>query len=330
MRPKRPSPFRSSRTVPLVLAATLLLAGASFAAPKPPADEKIIGGDDAPSGAYPWMTALVYTGPGTVFDNQFCGGVLIAPDWVLTAAHCVEGETTSSFEVWVGIHDLDSPGGAARRSVTQIISHPNYFSDGFDNLFNDVALLRLDAPVTGIQPIALASLASDNNVGSIVQVIGWGALDASNDPFFPTILQEVDLEIVSLSSQQSNYNNILGSIHLAAGAPPSYSEDTCIGDSGGPLFRMISGQPVLLGITSFGVGCAEPGIAGIYANILNLRSWIVSTMSSSPNAPLVAQLRKQIKKLKKRAKSARKRGKKAKAKRLTKKARKLQRRLLVL
>lgn len=306
-------------------AVSLSLAAPSVAAPNPPAQEKIVGGSKAPGGAYPWMAALVSREDGSIFENQFCGGALIAPDWVLTAAHCVKGESIDSFDVWIGLHDLEKRGGATRRRVTQIILHPNYGADRKDNLFYDLALLRLNGPVTGIAPISLASEAAHAEVGSPVRAIGWGAQGKRFDSHFPKVLRQADLQIVDLAGQQPNYQGRLGPSHLAAASLPSFTSDTCSGDSGGPLFRTISNLPVLVGITSFGDGCARPGVAGIYAHVFNMRDWITATMAD-PRAPLIAALNKRILRLKKRAQSAKKRGNFIKAKRFEKKIKRLKKR----
>lgn len=324
-------PFLLSGFASGVFALVLLFPQDAPAAPRPPATEKILGGTDAGAGAYPWMVTIAYNDSGSLFDNQFCGGALIAPTWVLTAAHCVEGETRDSIDIWVGVHDLDSTGGAVNPGVAEIIRHPNYRADQFDNLFSDVALIRLSSPVTGVAPVELASTASNNTVGSSVRVIGWGALDDSNDPFYPSILQQADLEIVGLAGQQTNYQNTLDSQHLAAAFPPNYTKDSCGGDSGGPLFRTINNQPVVVGVVSFGLGCAEQGIAGIYANVLSFRLWIDGVLASSPttgnpNATLIDSLNNKIRKLKKKLKRTSSR----KSRKLKKKLRKLRNQLSTL
>ena len=100
---------------------------------------EIVGGQEAVPGAWPWMAALVSANLDD-YNGQFCGGALIAPQWVLTAVHCVENETPSSIDVTLGKHKLTDSGGE-RINVVEIIRHPNFNSSTLDS---DVALLRLE------------------------------------------------------------------------------------------------------------------------------------------------------------------------------------------
>lgn len=112
---------------------------------------RIVGGTIAPAGTYPWFTAII---------DQFgqwkgCGGMLIAPSYVLTAAHCFQNDNASTTFVLVGAYCLtigNCGEPSERIAVSRLISHPDYSDQTFDN---DFALLQLDSPVQSISPVMM-------------------------------------------------------------------------------------------------------------------------------------------------------------------------------
>lgn len=248
-----------------------LLPPTAMAQPEPRVEPRIVGGTKSPEDTYRWIVALANTGSGSLFSRQFCGGSLIDRNWVLTAAHCVEDSTSGQLQVIVGLTDLDDTSNAEIRRVRGIFIHPGYADRGGD-LFNDVALLHLKDPVDTITPIAYSRSPGLAVPGLTVRALGWG--DTRSTPRYPTELRMVDLNLVSNASANSSYDGVLRSMHVAA---RGRGKDTCKGDSGGPLFDedgAVPGDPLLVGITSFGIGCATRTVPGIYANVGYFASWI--------------------------------------------------------
>ena len=222
---------------------------------------RIIGGRPADSNAWPWMAGLVYKN-STFTNDVFCGGSLIAKDWVLTAAHCVIDANNSDFEVIINHAQLDSHSGE-RLSVESILYHPLYNDI---NLENDLALIKLATP-SGNTPInVLAPFSSQDNANTVATALGWGA--TSNMPLsLPLDLQQVDLPIVDHSRCDKAMGDITDNM-LCAGDGLG-EKDTCFGDSGGPLvvFDTESNSWRQVGITSWGFDCASPGFFGVYTRL---------------------------------------------------------------
>jgi len=249
-----------------------LVAASSTTPPLP----KVVGGHQAPQGAYPWMTALVMRGQ-TPVNGQFCGGALIHPQWVLSAAHCVEGMSASSLDVLVGGYDLRSSTDGTRVSVSQIVIHPR-FSTVKGALVNDFALLKLSQPLTGVPVLSLVDATSQVAPGTPVKGMGWGTTSEAGRQ--SPILLEVDMNLVSLTEASEVYPG-LSEAHLAAGVPGG-GRDTCQGDSGGPLVVSDGrGGWRHAGTVSFGDGCGRDGTPGIYGNTINYRSWILQQIGTS-------------------------------------------------
>ncbi len=233
---------------------------------------KIINGNDAPQGGYPWMVALLRTNEADSTEAHFCGGTLIGPQHILTAAHCVQLlRDPTDIQVSIGERSLPYDRGI-RGDIVGYKIHPLYNEV---TLENDMAIIKLTKPVSN-QPIALAQ-ASDAalyEAGRDAMILGWGIMDPAL-PILPTTLQEAQVPIQS----DSTCSEELGRYYkpqsmLCAGIKSSSSEtgdgvDSCNGDSGGPLIIFDdSGVPKQVGITSWGFGkCANEKVRGVYSEI---------------------------------------------------------------
>ena len=243
---------------------------------------RVFGGGDAEIDAWPSMAGIVVSGDFPLEDRFFCGGSVIADRWILTAAHCMFNPLGSEIEpveirVVVGINDLLDV-TADERIVSNIFVHPQYNTGG-GTLQNDIALLEL-ANAVSVPVSTMFAGDTESLSDSLAHIAGWGATGVSQtngSEIYPNLLQDASVPIVPLArcnSAESYQGGVLDT-QVCAG----YEEggiDSCVGDSGGPLFVIENGVQVQVGITSFGNGCGLPNFYGVYTNVSAFRTWIGS------------------------------------------------------
>jgi len=245
-----------------------------------PIKPRIVGGVDAPPNAYPWMAALLISEIPEAQFAQFCGGSLVAPDIIVTAAHCVDFLPGADFiDVVVGSNDLRTVTPEQRIKIIGFVTHPGWDSI---NLLNDIAVIKLSKAVNNptlsmINPVQMDSLVP----GDLLTAIGFGVLD---DITFatPDVLQEVQLSLWDHAACNDAFA-FLGGInetHLCAGSPDNGVQDSCYGDSGGPLMANIAGEWKLTGIVSWGIGCGLPDFPGVYTKASLYVDWVASAATS--------------------------------------------------
>ncbi|MGO7346629.1 trypsin-like serine protease (plasmid) [Rhizobium ruizarguesonis] len=265
---------------------------------------RVIGGQAAKKGEWPWQVKILAPDPEQ--RGRFgghCGGSLIAPRWILTAAHCVTSgrsgkqdlfardllivEGKSKIDKVISVDGPDKPGLA----VEDVIIHEDFDRKVFAN---DIALIKLSEPAKS-KPAILAS-ASDDEVeaaGHPAVVTGWGYTKADHgwdDKYLPTELQEVELPIVPREDCRAAYRdssmrmNPIDERNVCAGYAEG-GKDACQGDSGGPLVAQRPDKRwIQLGIVSWGAGCAEAEHYGVYTRVAAFRDWIAAkTDGDVPN-----------------------------------------------
>lgn len=226
----------------------------------------IVGGVEATVGEFPYMVSLQNS-------SHFCGGSLIAPTWVLTAAHCVRGSTPR--KVVIGAHDLKDAAQAEEHTVKRVVSHPSYNARTTNY---DFALLELNTP-SAMPVVALGTqdLNAMESLETMLTVAGWGALREGGWAL-PSKLQKVDVPFVSRETCNAAYSGRITDQMFCAGYPGG-GKDSCQGDSGGPIVAYENNQAVLVGVVSWGQGCARPKFFGVYSNVAQANSWIESYLT---------------------------------------------------
>ncbi|GLD75258.1 chymotrypsinogen A-like protein [Lates japonicus] len=235
---------------------------------KAPRNTRIVGGQDTSPGSWPWQVILIKD------NGDLCGGSLINDQWVLTAAHCVTG--SPNITVILGRHSQSGPSNnEVSLGVAQIILHPSY-----NFIFNNIALLKLSAPVNFtdyIRPVCLASEDSTFYTGTNTWITGW-SVTLPNGTAFPDILQEVRVQVVGNNECACYYGPIITEGMICAG-PKSGGIAPCLGDSGAPLVIKVNDSWVQIGAASFHRGCAL-GTTG-FTRVSEYEEWISNITGSN-------------------------------------------------
>ena len=276
--------------------------------------DRVFGGNEAEPGEWPFQVALLSSSmldesAGSQANAQFCGGSLIAAQWVLTAAHCVTdgGMTVSpnSMVVLTGATSLDE---GQRYQTAEVIRHAGYDESTLDN---DIALIKLAKPADA--PTVKLIEARGNDDGK-VRVTGWGRMQDGN---FPMSLMEAELDLEPISACNegiraiyardlemilrnfaprmmysetgitSATKSIVGTMsdrltdNMICAGTTTGARDACNGDSGGPLFVEKPDGAVQVGIVSWGEGpmdadaaCGHANAYGVYTRVANYTDWI--------------------------------------------------------
>ena len=224
-------------------------------------DSRIVGGNQAPKGKYPYFVQW----------ERGCGASLIHTDIILSAAHC-NGNSVPTGVIVSAYQTGKAIDGAQARSIVERVNHPTYNSA---TQKNDLMIMRLNSPVTGVTPIALNANPQIPAAGDVLTVMGFGDLNSGSGTF-PEFLQEVNVPFVTHSKCNQQYGGQIDETSMLCAGFDQGGKDSCQGDSGGPIVRIVNGVHTQVGVVSWGDGCALANKPGVYARTSAEIKWIQS------------------------------------------------------
>ncbi|XP_065447260.1 serine protease 27-like [Chrysemys picta bellii] len=269
-----------------LLATALLATSLVQACEQPMGSPRIVGGNNAENGAWPWQVSI------REGSNHICGGSLIAESWVVSAAHCFNGNK-SAYHVNLGEYQLQNPSeNLVSVSIKEIYHHPSYTNISSSG---DIALVELERAVSFnevIRPICLPASSVEFPAGMECWVTGWGNTKYEESLEAPQTLQEVQVPLIDRDTCNSLFNTSsypddpqgidpIKQDMICAGYPEG-GKDACQGDSGGPLVCEWDNAWLLAGVVSWGVECASPNRPGVYILLPPYADWIQGYLRTIP------------------------------------------------
>lgn len=241
---------------------------------------RIVGGAVAPVGSVPWQASLAVSG-----TNIFCGASLVTDRHLVTAAHCLAGVQAGVLDmvdIVLGEYNTRDSEPGLRRKILRVIIHPQFDEE---SLRNDLAVVVLQSavPLTAgsATPICLPAANRDPPALSTATVTGFGTTSADSDSP-STRLLTVDVNILSNAACRAKNSVYSGKVvdSMMCASVPQGGKDACKRDSGGPLVADLGGRNSLVGVVSWGQGCAEASYPGVYTRVTSFRAWIDQQVKS--------------------------------------------------
>lgn len=234
------------------------------------AGSRIVGGTNADQGSIPWQVGLQ-----TSRGFNYCGGTLVGKRTVITAAHCVTGKSPSEVYIWLGGHRR-SDGSKTRIVASSITIHESY---NRRSLKNDIAIITLSSDATfnnDIRPACLPKTVASDLANVDATISGWGTLSSGGST--PDVLQTASVTTTTESECKSAYGSEYHHTEMICASDTGV--DSCQGDSGGPMTAQTpNDRSYLLGIVSWGYGCADRKYPGVYTRTPTYEDWIAARIN---------------------------------------------------
>jgi len=230
----------------------------------------IVGGDFFLPFQYPFLVSMQFGGDGKF--SHGCGGSIYNERFIVDAAHCVNGVDPASIRIVAGEYLLILDSGLEqKRAVKKITMHPEYNAKTQEN---DIAIIELESPLDFSSGIVgkIAMSREGPAAGTDVTVAGWGTLSSGGRS--PILPRKVGVSVISNQDCSNLYGDGLITDKMMCAGVPQGGKDSCQGDSGGPLFT--SNPFTLVGVVSWGYGCAQAQYPGVYARVADYIDFIES------------------------------------------------------